>query len=176
LSEQVAIFDGSTGLSRTFHDYYVTMSGVAAALRYDMDVTEDSTVALFSPNHVDFLPVSLAVGQTGAKLAPVNPLYTAAELSSILKYSRTSVLIAHHSRIDVALDAIKQCGKDSVVKHVIVLTDHDFESIPHGTVSLSSLKSHDRQFHDTIHLVHENTETHPYLLPYSSGTTGMPKV
>ena len=84
LKDQIAILDGSTGLTRTFHDYHNTACGFAASLRYDMGVEEDSTVALFSPNHVDYFPVSLGVSLCGAKLTPVNPLFTGKELSVIL--------------------------------------------------------------------------------------------
>lgn len=47
LGEQhVAIVDGSTGLQRTFKDYYETTQGLAYALAHDMHLHEDSCVAL----------------------------------------------------------------------------------------------------------------------------------
>lgn len=145
---------------------------MAAALRYDFKLHEDSTVAIFSPNHVDYLPVSLAVSLCGSKLAPVNPLYTDKELGVILDRSRTSVLFVHASRIDVALEAAKN---SNTVKHVVVITDDDGDPVPEGTISLASMKNHDNAFAETIHSVHQNVEFHPCLLPYSSGTTGLPK-
>ena len=137
-----------------------------------MQLHEDSTVVLFSPNHVDYLPVSLAVSLSGAKLAPVNPLYTASELGIILERSRASVLIAHASRLDTALEAAKAC---KTVKHVVVITNDETDSVPEGTVSLASLKRHESPMDGTVHKIHQSVDWHPFMLPYSSGTTGHPK-
>ncbi len=174
LHDKVAVVDGTTGLQRTFADFYDLTSQLAATLHYDMNIDEHSTVAIYSPNHVDFLPVALAVSLCGAKLTPINPLYTSSELETILKRSRTSVIFAHSSKLDVALETAKRCG--DLVQHVFVLTDFD-ETVPTGTVRLRNVleERHSKPFHTTIRHFHRNSETHPYLLPYSSGTTGLPK-
>lgn len=172
LKDQVAIVDGSTGLERTFGDYYESTRRIAGALKDDLGVHEESTVALFSPNHVDYLPISLAVSLTGAKLTPMNPMYTSAEVATILDASRSSVCIAHASRLDTALEAVKS---SKTVKHVVVITDDEGDPVPEGTISLALLKNCGSPMDGTIRLVHESDDSHPYLLPYSSGTTGHPK-
>jgi 4-coumarate--CoA ligase len=171
LDKQVAIVDGTTGAQRNFADHHKTIGGLAAALRDDMDIQETDCVALYCPNHVDYLPTALAVSLTGAKLTPINPLYTQHELGTILERSRSSVLITHHRLLDVALQSASQ---SKFVKHVIVLTDHG-EAIPEGTIHLDSLRNHPQTLHCTVAQVHKQTDTHPFLLPYSSGTTGLPK-
>jgi acyl-CoA synthetase (AMP-forming)/AMP-acid ligase II len=87
-----AIVDGSTGLSRTYREHLSTTTGLAQAF-WDMGVTQNSTVALCSPNHVDYLPVALAASVLGAKITPINPLYTRSELEMVLGKSRSSVLV-----------------------------------------------------------------------------------
>jgi 4-coumarate--CoA ligase len=171
LSDKVAIVDSSTGLSRTFADYHRICGGLAGTLRHYMNLTENNCVAVYSPNHVDYLPVSLAVSLTGAKMTPINPLFTIQELCTVLERSKSSVLITHWSKLDVALQAVK---KAESIEHVIVITDNG-EPIPEGTVDMNSLLDHDKVFHDTLHNVHRTTHLHPFLLPYSSGTTGLPK-
>ncbi|VEU33622.1 unnamed protein product [Pseudo-nitzschia multistriata] len=171
LNDNLAIFDGSTGMKRTFADYYKDTSGIAGSLRYDFDVDETSCVCLFAPNHVDYLPVTLAVGLTGAKITPVNPLYKSNELLVVLDKSRTSVLIAHKSNLDVALEAAKDAKH---VKHILVMTE-DGESAQGGIESLESIKRHSQSFDKTSDCYDCAATTHPYLLPYSSGTTGLPK-
>jgi acyl-CoA synthetase (AMP-forming)/AMP-acid ligase II len=171
LSDEMAIFDGSTGMSRTFKQYYMDTKGIAGTLKPELGVDEKACVCLFAPNHVDYLPVTLAVGLCGAKLAPVNPLYKKKELQIVLEKSRTSVLIAHSAILDVALEATKD---STHVKHVIVMTE-DGQEAPEGLNSLKSIKRHKDGFDKTIRYIHTETDLHPYLLPYSSGTTGMPK-
>jgi len=172
LDDKTAIIDGSTGLQRTFRDYYNTACGLAGALRYDFDITENSCVAVYAPNHVDYAPSVLAVALCGAKVTPVNPMYTHMELEKVLERSRTTVLIAHTSTLLVALEAAKNA---KTVKHIVVMTDEDNEQLPEGTIDLDYLRRHGEAFDSTVHEIHRKTATHPVCLPYSSGTTGLPK-
>lgn len=171
LCDELAILDGSTGMKRTFRDHYLNTRGIAGSLKYDLDVDEKACVCLFAPNHVDYLPVALAVGLCGAKLTPVNPLYKKDELQIVLDRSCSSVLIAHTAILDVALEAAKE---SKYVKHIIVMTE-DGKAAPDGLESLDSIKRHSQAFETTFRYIHPETQLHPYLLPYSSGTTGIPK-
>lgn len=172
LGDQVAIIDGSTGMQRTFNDFYHATCGLAGSFKYDLGVEEKSCVCLFAPNHVDYLPVTLAVGLCGAKLTPVNPLYKKDELQVILDRSHSTVLIAHINTLEVALEAARS---SKYVKHVIVMTEHEQAAPLEGVESLDSIKKHTLAFHTTIRDLHPHSNHHPYLLPYSSGTTGLPK-
>jgi len=170
--DRIACIDGSTGLTRTFDEYYDSTRHIAGSLKYDFDITEESCVALYCPNHVDYLPVSLAVSLCGAKLTPINPMYKADEMRVVLDRSHTSVLITHKVGLEVALEAAKN---SKTAKHVVVITDDEDEPVPEGTVNLSLLKKCGSSVDGTSHEIHEKVEWHPYLLPYSSGTTGLPK-
>lgn len=172
LADQVAITDGSTGMQRTFTDYYNASTGLAASLKYDMNVGETDCVCIFAPNHVDYVPVTLAVGLCGAKLTPVNPLYKKDELLAILNRSRTSVLISHIGTLEVAMEAAKE---SKYVKHVLVMTEDGQASPAEGVATLDSVKNHSKAFDTTFRESHPQITHHPYLLPYSSGTTGLPK-
>lgn len=172
LGDQVAIVDGSTGMQRTFNDFYNASCGLAGSLKYDMGVDEKACACLFAPNHVDYLPVTLAVGLCGAKLTPVNPLYKKDELQIILDRSHSTVLIAHINTLEVALEAARD---SKYVKHVLVMTEHGNASPVAGVETLDSIKTHSRAFSTTCREMHPESAHHPYLLPYSSGTTGLPK-
>jgi 4-coumarate--CoA ligase len=194
--EKVAIVDGNTSMVRTYRDYYTTATNLAGALRYDFNVIEhNTTIALFCPNHVDYLPIILAVSLCGAKVTPINPMYTSHELITILHQSHSAVLIVHTSTLNVALEAIKNNNRTHV-KHVIVVTDDDnikdiydgtstmtiddnntftSDTVPYGTVKLDYLRQHGQAFDETVVKVRKNPETSPVILPYSSGTTGLPK-
>eukprot|EP00934_Nitzschia_sp_Nitz4_P006320 Nitzschia sp. Nitz4//scaffold20_size174350//95622//97646//NITZ4_002108-RA/size174350-snap-gene-0.244-mRNA-1//-1//CDS//3329541827//6310//frame0 len=172
LGEQIAITDGSTGMTRTYDDFYNSTCGLAASLKYDMGVEEKDSVCLFAPNHVDYLPITLAVGLTGAKLTPVNPMYTKGELSSILNRSRSTVLIAHMGILETALEAAEA---SDYVKHVLVLTEDGQASPIEGVATLDSVRSHSQAFDTTFRETHPELKHHPFILPYSSGTTGLPK-
>lgn len=172
LAKQTAIRDTATGLTRSFDDYYDITTQVGAVLAEDFNIKENQCVALYCPNHVDYLPISLAVSLCGAKMTPINPMYTKDELSTVLQKSRSSIFFVHTSKLDVALESAKDCP---MIKQIIVITDNG-ESIPEGTISLSDLmEDPDKRLTKTHQGMHPNTKVHPYLLPYSSGTTGAPK-
>jgi 4-coumarate--CoA ligase len=145
---------------------------LAAALQQDFGITDSSCVALYCPNHVDYLPICLAVSLCGSKLTPINPLYTSIELETVLVKSRSEVLIVHMSKLDVGLQTIKNCP---TIRQVIVITDDPGDAVPEGTISLDTFRHHKGSFDKTTERVHSSTDSHPFLLPYSSGTTGMPK-
>lgn len=172
MQDKVAIVDASTGETRTFQEYHHDMGAIAANLTYELGVTERSTVALFTPNHVDYIPISLGAALCGCKLTPLNPQCRANELATVLNNSRSDVLISHWSMLDVALEAMKEAKH---VKHIVIIPEHDDDPIPEGTISLYSLKNHDKPLHKTCRSIHKDLSSHPCVLPYSSGTTGMPK-
>ena len=72
LINKVAVRDGSTLEVRTFGDYNDRMNCIAAALVKEYNIKPDDTVALYSPNNVDYLPICLAVGICGSKVTPVS--------------------------------------------------------------------------------------------------------
>ncbi|KAL7569274.1 hypothetical protein ACA910_016825 [Epithemia clementina (nom. ined.)] len=170
---KIAIVDTFTGLQRTFGDHYRTVGSLAANLHYEMDVGHGDCVALLCPNHVDYLAVPLAVSLTGAMLTPINPLYTARELATVLNRSRSSVLIVHFSKLSVALEAVKDT--EHHIKYIIVMTDSGDEVLPEGTVAFDWLRNHDEPLNKTFKDIHDATHERFCVLPYSSGTTGLPK-
>ncbi|CAB9510951.1 7a-methyl-1,5-dioxo-octahydro-1H-inden-4-yl (Partial), partial [Seminavis robusta] len=174
LGEQIAIRDTATSTTRSFDDYYNIATQVGAVLLDDYAIEEDQCVALYCPNHCDYLPISLAVALCGSKLTPINPLYTRSELSTVLQKSRSKVLFVHVSKLDVALESVQQDCPG--IENIVVITDEAGEGIPEGTVNLKDLLDNpDKRLTKTRRVMHKHTKTHPYLLPYSSGTTGQPK-
>lgn len=171
LAEKVAIRDGSTGETRTFSDYHSRMSSIASALKIEYRLKPDETVALFSLNNVDYLPICLAVGLCGSKVTPINPLFTANELSKILVSSESRILFAHAKLLPIALEAARSAP---CVEHIVVIPDVRLEAVlPEGVEHLKSLSEYENVEDSHYHV--SDPKNHPWLLPYSSGTTGLPK-
>jgi len=170
-SDKVAIVDGATGLQRTFGDYHRTSVRFAASLQNDLGVVDgDSCVAVFLPNHVDYFPVVLGVSICGSKVTPVNPMYTSHELEQVLERSGSSVLVVHTTTLPVALEA---AARVPGLKHLVVVDDEG-GALPEGTIRFDDLHGDDAwAIEATVPGI--ETETHPVCLPYSSGTTGLPK-
>jgi len=169
--EKAAVIDGTTGQTRTFSDYDTSMRSIGAYLRHEMSLGQNDTVVLFSPNHVDYLPIVLGIGMTGANVTPVNPLYKELELAAILGQSQPAVLIAHESNLDVAFAAART---SSFLGPIVCISQADNGDTLQGTVNFNDLKWNDKEpLRETLGNIH--CETHPFIIPYSSGTTGLPK-
>ena len=148
------------------------MGKLAEAFKTDLNMNSHSTAILLSPNNVDYIPICLAVSMCGSKLSPVNPQLKYNEVQVIMERSHSDILICHSSLLDTGLKAVKECS--TTFRHIVVIPENDDEEIPQGCINLNDLKNHDRiGLHQTIEI--ENLASHPYLLPYSSGTTGLPK-
>ena len=80
-----------------------------------------TTATVFSPNHVDYLPLVAGFLRAGGIVSPANPLYTEYELRGQIEKSKSTFLIAHPAMLETAMKAVK--GTD--IKKVIVLGDSD---------------------------------------------------
>jgi len=177
-ANNVAIRDGSTGETRSFTQYRNRTNNIASALKSEYQLQPDDTVALFSPNNVDYLPICLAVGRCGAKVTPINPVSTASELSKILVLSKSTMLFTHAKLLPVALEAART---SHCVEEIVVIPDVQCDpNIPEGAEHLERLASFvsssmeqevSTQCCDNV----IDWRSHPFLLPYSSGTIGLPK-
>ena len=149
------------------------MTNTANALKTEFGLGVGDTAAIYSLNNVDYLPISLAVGQLGAKISPINPLSTSSEVTRILVPSNTKILFTHAKLLPVALEAVKEA---SCVEHVVVIPDAASDSKLEGAVQLEDLLTfHSSDKGDGGSDPVEHVKEHPWLLPYSSGTTGLPK-
>jgi len=166
---KLATTDGVTGESRTFSDLQSHTGAVAANL-VAMGISKGDVLAIFSPNHVDFIVAAVAVARVGATLTMVNPLYTEYELASQMKGSRAKGVIVHRNFIEKATKALQMVGDETGRQpdHLIVLGGTG----PEGSVSLDSMKKSDRPILTTVPGVVGDDLC---ALPYSSGTTGLPK-
>ncbi|HKF67338.1 MAG TPA: AMP-binding protein, partial [Vicinamibacterales bacterium] len=82
-------FKGRTISYRTLEG----LSDACAAALQSLGVARGDRVALVLPNCPQFLIVELAVWKLGAILAPLNPLYTEAELETALGESGATIAV-----------------------------------------------------------------------------------
>ena len=197
IRHKLAIIDGSTGQTRSFQDYHNTMTAVASFLKQELHVQQqDTTLALFAPNQVDYVPICLAAAMCGCKLTPVNPQYKPMELVTILYKSSSQILFVHEGVLPIATEAITILDtqfpthklrwmiiipqQEDTSHHTHDRTMHEKISSTTSSVQIINL-DHVKKYPHTMNQPissshqHSNPTTSPFLLPYSSGTTGLPK-
>jgi acyl-CoA synthetase (AMP-forming)/AMP-acid ligase II len=159
---RTAIVDGTTGAETTFGELAersILLAGALAA----RGIGVGSVVALHCPNVPEFATAFHGILRSGASATTVNALYTAEEITVQLRDSGARTLVTMRSVYEQAKVAADAVGLTA--EAVIVLDGMD------GHPSLADLLGQGAPAPDLVF----DPATHVAVLPYSSGTTGIPK-
>jgi len=159
-AERPALVDGLTGRVVTYGDLVARVRSVAAGFSA-LGIRKGDVVALWSPNSPEFAIVFHAVAKLGAIVTTANPVATSHELSRQLMDAGARLLVTTAALLDRAREAIDRTGRPIT----LVTTDE-----APGAASLASiaLDAHP----PAVPMVPAEDVV---ALPYSSGTTGLPK-
>ncbi|MEO8604539.1 MAG: AMP-binding protein [bacterium] len=155
-----------------FHDRMLTfreLEGLSNALAnglLDLGLGKGDRVALLMTNRPEYVISFEATAKIGGTVTPINPAYRADEVEYQLNDSEARVLIVHEERFPL-VDEIRANLK--TVKHILVIGSE----APPGTLSWDAVvRDHPatRPPEVTLDLARDLI-----ALPYSSGTTGLPK-
>eukprot|EP00617_Octactis_speculum_P013898 CAMPEP_0185748694 /NCGR_PEP_ID=MMETSP1174-20130828/7404_1 /TAXON_ID=35687 /ORGANISM="Dictyocha speculum, Strain CCMP1381" /LENGTH=583 /DNA_ID=CAMNT_0028424497 /DNA_START=36 /DNA_END=1787 /DNA_ORIENTATION=- len=163
--ERLAIVNGTTEETRTFTELSAGIDAFAVSL-VDMGVKKGDVVAVLSPNDVDYIACCLAVVKIGAITSCANPLSTSDEFTKLIESSGAKVIVTHPQCLEVASTVAR--ARASQVENVIVFGD----AAPTGAVSFNSIRSSGLALSSPVCDILPGDCC---ALPYSSGTTGMPK-
>ena len=154
----------------TYDDARSLSHRFAHKLQSTYGIRKGDTIALFTPNDIDYPLVTFAALETGATVSPANPGYTVAEFTYQLRDSGAKLVICHHSALPTVRSACNDLGIP--VDRILLLgADHDQnQQIKHWTDDLPSSTS-TTGFNTPKFSSKEDLA----FLVYSSGTTGRPK-
>ncbi|WP_214405605.1 AMP-binding protein [Pseudonocardia lacus] len=158
--DRVALVDADRTESITYAELGAGAAAVAGGLAA-LGVRPGDVVALVSHNQPAYAVAVHGIVSAGAAVTPVNPAFTAAEIAKILRASGASVVIAAVP----AADAVARAADEVGVAHRFVLGEHP------GFRPFSEL----RDCGLAAPPVELDPATAVAALPFSSGTTGLPK-
>ena len=157
--DAVALVDDATGRTLTYGGLLDGVRRVAAGLA-ELGIGKGDVVALALPNSPDYAIAFHAVLRLGAIVTPANPANTPHELSFQLQDAGARLLITTSALADKAHAAIESAGRP-----IALLTIDE-------AAGLTSLESICRDVDPPpVHIDPADIA----VLPYSSGTTGLPK-
>ncbi len=166
-SAKTALIDAANGRRRTYGELVSAVDSVAAAL-VARGISPGEVAALVAPNSADYPVVFHGVLRAGGVLTPANPLYSAGELAHQFRDSRARFVFVAPMGLTAVRAAVTE--PDVHVEEIIVLGPADPHDGPVPETAYDDL------------LATPPTAELPVLsaddlavLPYSSGTTGVPK-
>jgi len=160
LADKPALIDGPTGRVLTYRQLADGVRRTAAGLAR-LGFRKGDVFAIYSPNLPEYAIIFLGVAMAGGINTTVNPLYTADELANQLNDSGARFLIT----VPAFLDKAREAAAKSSVEDVFVFGNAE------GARPFTDLL----QAGDRPPAVAIDPAKDLVALPYSSGTTGLPK-
>ena len=157
--DKPALIDGPSDRTLTYAQLRAAARSAAAGLAARGFVKGD-VLAIYSPNIPEYAIAFFGVSMAGGINTTINPLYTASELHRQLNDSGATFLVT----IPPFLDKAREGVQGTAVREVFVFGEAD------GATPFASLLSSDAPPDVTIAVKEDLV-----ALPYSSGTTGLPK-
>jgi acyl-CoA synthetase (AMP-forming)/AMP-acid ligase II len=159
-TDKPALIDGPTGRTLTYGQLVTAVQSTAAGLAA-RGFGKGDVFAIYSPNVPDYAIAFLGVATAGGINTTVNPLYTADELRRQLLDSEATLLVTIPQFLDKAITA----AAGTQVAEVFVFGEAE-GATPFATLAKEG---------GAPPAVDINPQEDLVALPYSSGTTGLPK-
>ncbi len=156
-ADQAALIDGMSGRSYSFAelaDAIARMAGGLTARGFG-----GATVGLMAPNVPEYAVVFHGVAVAGGTVTTINPVYGAEEIRFQLNDSGASMLVTLPDFLATAQEAIEGTS----VTEIVVIGEAE------GVASLEDI------YGEPMTQAPVDPMTKVVVLPYSSGTTGLPK-
>lgn len=156
-----ALIDGPSGRTLTYGQLVGAIRLVASSLA-KRGFKKGDVLAIYSPNLPEYAIAFHAVASLGGVNTTTNPLYTPHEFAHQLKHSGASYILTVPPFMANAKQAAEEAGG---IKEIFVFGEAE------GATPFASLLKSDGQLPDVTIDPKEDL----IVLPYSSGTTGLPK-
>ncbi|KAL4159434.1 hypothetical protein PRNP1_000011 [Phytophthora ramorum] len=165
-ADKPAFICGLTHEKLSFKQLHERARRFAIALAKD-GVKKGDVVILHSFNCLDYPTAVLALTSLGAVCSPASPMFLPDELAVQIKAANANYIITHKELEKTAVEAARLCN---VGKKCIYTMGHSQEA-GENLKSIDELTQHD----DSTFQFEKIDPQSNVLLPFSSGTTGVPK-
>ncbi|KAG1687954.1 putative 4-coumarate--CoA ligase 3 [Nymphon striatum] len=162
-SDKTCITQAESGKSFSYSEVLDSAKRISSGLKR-IGLSSEDTLFLCCPNIPEFLFALLGVTFVGARVTLCNPVYTSHEMKHQLKSSGATYIICHEVAAGNVRKAITELQQ---IKEIFVIgREHE------GMTNLSVLINDEGDLFELCKTVKPDDVA---FLPYSSGTTGLPK-
>jgi acyl-CoA synthetase (AMP-forming)/AMP-acid ligase II len=158
--DKQALIDVPSGRSMTYAEFENAVRRVASSLTRK-GFKKGDVFAIFSTNCIEYAIAFHAVAMVGGIVTPLNPLYTAEEAAFQLRDAGAKFLVT----VPLCIEKAREAAKAANVEELFVFGESE------GATPFASLLEGDGE----VPHVEIDPKNDLVALPYSSGTTGLPK-
>ncbi len=172
----IALVDGITNKSYTYNELYNITLKFSSGLK-KIGICEGECIGLISPNHINYFTAFQAISLIGAYSTTLNPLYTEDEIEYQISFTNASAIITHPICFDKVLNIVNKINPNI---NIIVIEKNEnintnknifyFEDIIDNenidNININNFYGNGKEYFNQDNFV---------TLPFSSGTTGIPK-
>ncbi|KAJ9189818.1 hypothetical protein P3X46_001070 [Hevea brasiliensis] len=159
-SSRSCLINGVTGDVYTYAEVELTARRVASGLN-KLGVKQGEVIMLLLHNSPQFVLSFIGASYRGAIATAANPFFTPAEIAKQAKASNSKLIITQAAYAE----KVKDLASDHGIKVLCI------DSAPDGCLHFSELSEADERDMPDVDISPEDV----VALPYSSGTTGLPK-
>ncbi|RZC35995.1 AMP-binding domain containing protein [Asbolus verrucosus] len=159
---------GITGRKYTYSDIIKKSKNLSKAVRKKLNLNEGDVIALLLPNIPEFPLAVLGALQAGLIVTTLNPVYTQEEICRQLADSSAKALVTLNSLWNIAYTS---CRLLKQLLPVLIIKTEQGQSLPRGSIDFGEFVNSTVDFPEMQPRKPEDVA----FLPYSSGTTGLPK-
>ncbi|XP_019869295.2 uncharacterized protein LOC109597950 [Aethina tumida] len=167
-SRFTAVECGLTGRKYTYEQLRKKCRNLSKNLRTKLKLNPKDVVAVHLPNIPEFPIVTLGCLEAGTIVTSLNPIYTPDEVARQLKDSSAKAVVTTVESIETVKQAL---SINKTFLPIIAIKTESNQAVPQGIISFNDFTDTEVNIPD----FHEGNHNETTFLPYSSGTTGLPK-
>ncbi|KAI3892639.1 hypothetical protein MKX03_024710 [Papaver bracteatum] len=164
-SEKPCLITGSNGRIYSYSETHLISQKTAVGLS-KLGIKKGDVIMLLLQNCPEFIFSFLGASMLGAVSTTANPFYTQAEIFKQFNSSKTKLVITQSQYVDKLRDSAENAPK--IGEDFIVVTIDD---PPENCIHFSVISDADEKEIPSVSIEPDRA----VVLPYSSGTTGLPK-
>ncbi|KAI4344399.1 hypothetical protein L6164_011631 [Bauhinia variegata] len=158
--DRTCLINGDTGDTFTYAEVHLTARRVAAGLN-NLGIQRGDIIMLLLRNCHQFVFAFLGASYRGAVVTTANPFYTSAEIAKQAAASKAKLIITQAAFVD----KVTVFAEENDVRVMCI------DSPPAGVLHFSQLTQADERDMPAVKISPDDV----VALPYSSGTSGLPK-
>ncbi|KAM3960237.1 uncharacterized protein ACR2FA_005713 [Aphomia sociella] len=166
----VALESAETKKTYTYVQLQKYMATFATSLIKKFGLKPGDVVGVMLPNCPEFPVVAFGAIQAGCVVTTINPIYKEFEISHQTSLTEPKVFVTVEDCYDVVVKGLKAAK----ISAKIIIVDEPNKTVPNGAVKYSEIAENGQPDYAMLEKI-ERKEDDLAFIPFSSGTTGLPK-